>query len=383
MRRKELLGSALTTITPETRKRELRNSHLACSGLLLGGLLLLVTWAPSARATAAESLRRGSSSTGVLTRVMPKRPGGLALAANGGLLLVDRQRDQILERLPDGAFRVFAGDGRVGFSGDGGPAVNAELGQPRAIAVGPDGSVYVADSSNNRIRRIARNGTINTVAGNGEVGWTPSGARALAAPVEFPDALTFDRSGRLYFTVGAGEVVRLNTNGTLTKIAGVRGGNAGLYGVGRSATEASVDGANGLAFGRAGSLYLAGSNTKTLLMIDSSGIMRAPLGTHTSFYPRAPAGLVTAPDGRVVAIDTQKIVELGSRGEKTLYSFSHKTFAGVSGFLPEGVAIGRNGLIYVDTYYGNGWSDGSAILSLSITQGRVRILWSQPHARSK
>lgn len=309
-------------------------------------------------------------------RVVPKRPEALGIAANGDLLVIDGLRDQILERLPSGVFRVFAGTGKRGFSGDGGPAVDAELNQPSAMAVAPGGSVYVADAGNNRIRRIAPNGTISTVAGNGKDGWAESGVDALAAPIESPQALAFDHEGRLYVAVGGwGEVLRLNRNGTLTRIAGFHGRYEGVHGLGRPATRASVDGADGLAFDRAGDLYLAGFNTKTLLMVDRRGIMRAPLGPTTGFYPRDSGGLVTAPDGRVLAIETQQIVELAPHGETTLYDFSRKKIAR-GGFLPDGIAVARNGHVYTDTSYGNGWANGSAILELDLARKRIRTLWS-------
>ena len=244
------------------------------------------------------------------------------------------------------------------------------------MAVGGDGSVYVADTGNNRVRKISPGGTITTIAGNGKSGWTRSGLQATSAPVAGPRAIAFGPDGRLYaVTSGSGEVLRLERNVTLTRIAGIRG-PAGVEGLGRPADEASIDGADGLAFDAAGNLYLSGFNTKTLLMIGSDGIMRAPLGTKRGFYPRASGGLVTAPDGRVLAIETQDIVELSPHGETAVYTFRRRTVGGITGFLPAGVAAAK-GRVYTDTGFGNGWSTGSAILALDLPRDRVTVLWSR------
>jgi len=370
----------LEALIREARARQQRRRRL----LTLAVVVLAAAAIPflyvglRGNASASASHDRPGSRNGASAgaTVVPKEPAGLAIAANGDLLVIDDDRNQILERLPDGAFRVFAGTGKLGFSGDGGPAVDAELSRPSALAVGADGSVYVADTGNNRVRRIAPDGTIGTIAGNGKHGWVRGGEPALSAPVESPDALAFDRRGRLYVTAGGyGEVLRLNGDGTLTRIAGVRGPE-GVWGLGRRAAAVSVDGADGLAFDRAGDLYLAGFNTKTLLMVDRHGIMRAPLGTGTGFYPRGPGGLVTDPGGHVIAMDTQRIVELGRHAERTLYNFDGKKVAHVRNFLPDGLAVSRHGVVYTDTFYGNGWASGSAILELDIVRGQARILWS-------
>ncbi len=113
------------------------------------------------------------------------------------------------------------------------PTLTASLGSPADVAIGPDGALYLADQ-------------------------------------------------------GSSEILKLSASGRLIRVAGVPG-PAGVWGIGRRATEASADGPNGLAFDRAGNLYVAGSNTKTLLMITSSGIMQLPDG-RTGSTPRAQAG---------------------------------------------------------------------------------------------
>jgi hypothetical protein len=89
----------------------------------------------------------------------------LAIGPNGNLFIADNSRDQVLELLPSGKFVVVAGDGDRGFSGDGGPALKAELDQPAGIAFGPGEALFGADSGNNRVRRIAPDGVVTAVVG--------------------------------------------------------------------------------------------------------------------------------------------------------------------------------------------------------------------------
>ncbi len=86
--------------------------------------------------------------------IAPKRPEALALAPGGDLYIADDIRNQVLERLPDGRFRVVAGNGTTGYSGDGGPATEAEIDDPGGMAVSSDGTLYFADSGNDRVRAV-------------------------------------------------------------------------------------------------------------------------------------------------------------------------------------------------------------------------------------
>ena len=338
--------------------------------VLIGGATAVVLW----RADERSAVRSGRSSPvlGASAALFPRQPGALALAADGGLYIADDGRDQILELLPSGRFKLVAGNGKRGFSGDGGRAVAAELNDPGGTAVAGDGSLYFADTANNRIRKVSPQGLITTVAGNGKGGWVRDGLPALSAPLLSPAAVAIARDGHVYIAA-SGEVLRLGLDGTLTRVAGIRSRYAGVYGIGRPATEASDDGADGLAFDSAGNLYLAGFATKTLLMIDRRGRMRLPDGI-SGFYPRGFGGLVTTPDGRVVAISTQAIVELTPRGPKPIYTFTGRNAAGITGFLPAGVAVSANDVIYTDTGYGNGWSSGSAIVAITSAK-HVHTLW--------
>jgi sugar lactone lactonase YvrE len=306
--------------------------------------------------------------------VAPQRPKALAIAPGGGLYIEERARDQILERLPGGRFIVVAGTGRAGFSGDGGRAAAAKLRNPAGMAVAADGTLYIADKGNNRVRAISPDGRITTVAGDGHFGWVTTGTAALRANLGGPSAVAVGPDRRLYIALGgSNEIVRLNRDGTLTLVAGSRR-FAGVHGVGGPAMVGSPDGPSGLAFDGAGNLFIAGENTKALLMIDREGFLRSPIGG-TGFYPRGDGGLAESRRGTVLAMQTQAIEQLTPAGATTIYSFAHRRVNPIpGGFLPNGLAVAPNGTIYTDTDGANGWSTGAAIIALG-SNHRVSLLW--------
>lgn len=301
------------------------------------------------------------------------RPGALVVAPRGRLYIADSGRNQILQLLPGGGFIVVAGNGKAGFSGDGGRAVHAELDQPGGMVIAPNGTLYFADTGNNRIRAIAPDGIISTIAGNGKYGWVRNGAPARAATLLSPSSVAIGPERRLYIaSAGDNQVVRLETNRTLTQIAGNRR-YAGVYGVGHRAVEASPDGPSGLAFDRAGNLFIAGFNTKTLLMITPGGRMVLPIGLD-GFYPRGAGGLVTGPNGHVIAMNGQSIVRLGTGGARIILDLSQRRIDDITGFLPNGLAVAPDGTIFTDTFAGNGYTSKTAVLKIS-PGGHIQVLW--------
>lgn len=313
----------------------------------------------------------GAAGSSAAALVRPEQPGALAIGLRGSLYVADPKRQQILMRLADGSFRVIAGTGHAGFSGDGGQATDAELRDPEGMGVSAQGTLYFADQGNNRVREITPDGRITTVAGDGSFGWVKSGTRALSAHVGSPSDVTLGPSGLLYIAA-SNEILRLNTGGTLTRIAGNQH-YQGVFGIGGSAVNASPDGPNGLAFNRAGDLFIAGFNTKALLMVDRAGTMRAPIG-ETGFYPRGSGGIVTINTGKIVAMQTQTIVTLTPTKMTTIYNFNRRRIAGMRGFLPNGLAVDATGTIYTDTDEGNGWASGTAIVAISPNH-TVSVLW--------
>jgi len=127
-------------------------------------------------------------------------PAQLAFDGSGRLLVADYGTNVVRRGVPEGTFSIIAGIVTAGFSGDGGLAKNAALSRPIGVAADPDGNVYIADTGNNRIRKVTPTGVISTVAGNGTVGFSGDGGIATSATLASPEGLAVDAVGNLYIS---------------------------------------------------------------------------------------------------------------------------------------------------------------------------------------
>lgn len=180
-------------------------------------------------------------------------PTGLAVGSGGELYVADTGNNRI-RRISNGVVTTFVGDGSRGFGGDGGPAVSARLNSPFGLAVASSGDLFVADRGNNRIRRVA-GGAISSVAGMGEPGFDGDGALAIDAKLSGPVALTLDSLGNLYIADNGNGRVRQVRNDVITTIAGNgKWESTGDFG---PAANAALRGPNGVALDSAGTLYVS------------------------------------------------------------------------------------------------------------------------------
>jgi sugar lactone lactonase YvrE len=208
-------------------------------------------------------------------------PHEIAFDRQGHLYIAER--DNHVVRTIDARTRVLstlAGTGVAGFSGDGGAASRAQLRQPHAIALGPDGRLLICDIGNHRIRAVdLSSGAIETVGGTGERLPTPDGAPLTGTPLNGPRTMVIDRDGTIYLALREGNAVfRIAPKTrTLHHLAGT--GEQGYSGDGGPARLAKLAGPKGLALaGR--SLYLADTESHTIRRIDlSTGIITTVLGT--------------------------------------------------------------------------------------------------------
>ena len=144
-----------------------------------------------------------------------------------------------------GVITTVAGVGIQGWSGDGGPAINVRIGAPSAIRIARDGSLYFTDAAWHVVRRVDAAGTISTVAGTGEPGFSPDGTHAREARIDQPWGLAVDRSGRVYFSDSSNNRVRrIEPDGTLRTVAG--SGEAGDTGDGSKAARAKLNEPHGI-----------------------------------------------------------------------------------------------------------------------------------------
>ena len=187
----------------------------------------------------------------------------VAIDPSGNVLVADQSDHRVRRITPAGIITTFAGNG-VGtpstgaFSGDGGPAVDASLNNPTAIAVDGKGVVYISDQFNQRIRKVDLNGTITTIAGNGNAGYAGDGGPASAATLNYPGGITVDSSGNLYFSDDLNYRTRMiSASGAMSTVAG--NGTQGFSGDSGSATAAELNGEFGVALDLQGDLYIADS----------------------------------------------------------------------------------------------------------------------------
>ena len=158
---------------------------------------------------------------GLAVDALLNSPGGMAVAGGGILYIADTLNHRIRAVDTNSVITTVAGTGAQDFSGDDGPAIEAELGAPNDVAIGPDGSLYIADSSNHRIRRIGSDGTITTVAGTGSSGYSGDGGPAIEAELNNPVAIAVDLNGNLYITDGQNQCIRkVSAEGVITTILG-------------------------------------------------------------------------------------------------------------------------------------------------------------------
>lgn len=185
---------------------------------------------------------------------------------------------QLFKMGPNGAITLVAGSGTQRFFGDGGPAINAQLGWPDGVVVGPDGSVYISDSTNNRIRKVVPDGIITTVAGTASYGFSGDGGPATSAQLHYPRGLALDAVGALYVAdVSNSRIRKINPDGTIRTVAG--NGKPGFSGDGGPATEAQLYYPQGVAIdSTTGNLYIADSANYRIRMVTPQGTISTVVG---------------------------------------------------------------------------------------------------------
>ncbi len=197
-------------------------------------------------------------------------PVGVVFDAAGTMYLADYKQHRIRRVSPDGTITTVAGTGVSGFSGDKGPAAKAQVDSPEGVAVDRDGVLHFADTRNNRIRKVDRDGRITTVAGTGKEGFSGDGGPATKAELASPSHLVFDQAGDLYFTDTLNTRVRKVDlpGGRITTVAGTA--EDGFSGDNGPAVAARLDLPLGLAFDARGDLYLADKFNHRVRKIDVS-----------------------------------------------------------------------------------------------------------------
>ncbi|MEB3222752.1 MAG: hypothetical protein VKS61_11815 [Candidatus Sericytochromatia bacterium] len=214
-------------------------------------------------------------------------PGDVAADASGTVYVADTQNHRIRKVAPDGTVSTLAGSGVTGWMGGGhqdGPGATALFKDPLSLAVDASGTVYVADAGNNRIRKVAPDGTVSTLAGSGTAGHQ-NGAGA-SARFNYPKGVAVDASGTVYVADASNNRVRkVAPDGTVSTLAG--SGTAGLQnGAGASAR---FNGPGGVAVDASGTVYVADTYNASIRRVASDGTVSTLAGTNTRGYVDGPA----------------------------------------------------------------------------------------------
>lgn len=322
-------------------------------------------------------------------------PGGVAVDKAGNIYVSDTTNARIRRIASDGTVTTVAGNGVPGYAGDGGPAADAQFRNPSGLAIDSTGNVFVLDSSNRRIRKIAKSGIITTVAGNGTDGFSGDGGPAINASMTPASKLAIDSADNLYIADTSNLRVRkVSTDGTITTIAG--NGTNGSGGDGGPATEAqlslpvtglTVDGSGtiyiselsriravsptgiittvavqapasdslflivGLAKDSSGNLYIGDAVRSRIRKISPDGVMTVVAGSGVYYaVPKAPTDAVFSRTNAVAA-DEKGNVLISDPGNSWLWRVSPAGTIYVTGATPgvDGVAVDGSGNYYLLT----------------------------------
>lgn len=224
--------------------------------------------------------------------------------------------------------RTIAGTGVAGFSGDGGPAVAAQLANPYGLVIGPDGALYICEVDNHRIRRLdMKTGSISTVAGNGTRGYSGDGGPATAASLNEPYEIRFDKTGHMFFVEMRNHLVRRvdAKTGIISTVAGT--GEAGFSGDGGAATRATFRQPHSIAFDPQGRLLICDIGNHRIRRVDlRGGTVETYAGTGEKLPTPDGAPLAGTPlnGPRALDLDPQGNLYLALREGNAVYRIDPK-----------------------------------------------------------
>jgi streptogramin lyase len=276
----------------------------------------------------------------------------------------------VLPRAPEPRIVNVAGTGEAGYSGDGGPAVAARLSNPGGITRGPDGGLYICDTSNHVIRRVAPDGTISTVAGTGRAGYAGDGGVARLAELNEPYELRFDPGGSMYIVERLNHVVRFidARNEAVTTIAGT--GRPGFSGDGALASAADLREPHSIQLDGEGDVYVCDIGNHRIRKVDmKTREITTVAGTGEKTAPPDGARLQGAPllGPRAIDFDREGNAWLALREGHAIYKLDlrrgvlhHAAGTGIKGHSgdggparaatfsgPKGISVGRDGNVYI------------------------------------
>jgi uncharacterized protein (TIGR03437 family) len=310
---------------------------------------------------------------GAATAALLNHPLAIARSASGNLYIADTFNNEIRVISPDGTIKLIAGNGTNGLTGDGAAANLAEVGPSYGIAVDAAGNLYFSDTATSAIRKITAAGIISTIGGNYRLGFGGDGevATSVDAFLSEPTAVAVDAAGNVYFADTLNNRIRRIDAATsiLTTFAGQ--GDANYTGDGKAATDAKLNGPQGLAIDSLGNIYIADTANHVIRKITSDGIITTVAGNGTNAFSgdgglatqaslNYPKGIAVDGSGNIFIADTvnnriRVVLENGKiytiAGNGTFGDYDGNGVATQAQLLfPSAVALdGAGGLYFADT----------------------------------
>ena len=252
--------------------------------------------------TGSDTLQPQGVLPGLETNLV--RAYGIAVDANDNLYVLSRGHHKLFKLDAEGMATRIAGTGEPGFSGDGGPAIDAQLQSSNHLVANDAGNLYIADSGNRRIRMIDRQGVITTIAGTGEHGFGGDGGPATEALMTGGSAIARDAAGNLYVADFENHRIRkVDTDGIITTVAGT--GDHLFNGEGLPATESNIGEPTGVACDQEGNVYVADQVNNRIRVVTPDGLMYTVAGTGKRGYEGdggpAEAARINVPD--IICVD--------------------------------------------------------------------------------